>query len=131
MDFTAFDTQKIKKYTEQAKKEWGTTPEYKEFEEKTAHKTTKEVSDLGNQLMNIVSAFGGLQSKDPADSIVQEQVKKLQEFITEHYYTCSKTILSQLGQMYGAGGEFTKNINAAGGAGAAEFAQKAIELYCR
>ena len=81
--------------------------------------------------MNIVAAFGGLQSKDPADSIVQEQVKKLQEFITEHYYTCSKTILSQLGQMYGAGGEFTKNINAAGGVGAAEFAQKAIELYCR
>ena len=35
MDFTAFDTQKIKKYTEQAKKEWGETPEYKEFEEKT------------------------------------------------------------------------------------------------
>lgn len=34
MDFTAFDTQKIKKYTEQAKKEWGETPEYKEFEEK-------------------------------------------------------------------------------------------------
>ena len=131
MDFTAFDTQKIEEYTEQAKKEWGATPEYKEFEEKTAHKTTKEVSDLGNQLINIVAAFGGLQSKDPADSIVQEQVKKLQEFITEHYYTCSKTILSQLGQMYGAGGEFTKNINAACGAGAAEFAQKAIELYCR
>ena len=43
MDFTAFDTQKIKKYTEQAKKEWGETPEYKEFEEKTAHKTEKEV----------------------------------------------------------------------------------------
>ena len=31
MDFTAFDTQKIKKYTEQAKKEWGETPEYKEL----------------------------------------------------------------------------------------------------
>ena len=34
-----FDTQKIKKYTEQAKKEWGETPAYTEFEEKTAHKT--------------------------------------------------------------------------------------------
>jgi len=33
--------------------------------------------------------------------------------------------------MYGAGGEFTENINAAGGEGAAEFAQKAIEIYCR
>ena len=40
-------------------------------------------------------------------------------------------ILNQLGQMYGAGGAFTENINAAGGAGAAEFAQKAIEIYCK
>ena len=128
MDFTAFDTQKIKKYTEQAKKEWGETPEYKEFEEKTAHKTEKEVKDMSSQLMDIVTAFGGMQSKDPADSEVQAQVKKLQEFITEHYYNCSKVILNQLGQMYGAGGAFTENINAAGGAGAAAFAQKALRF---
>ena len=131
MDFTAFDTQKIKKYTEQAKKEWGETPEYKEFEEKTAHETEKEVKDMSRQLMDIVAAFGGMQGKDPADPEVQAQVKKLQEFITEHYYNCSKVILNQLGQMYGAGGAFTENINAAGGAGAAEFAQKAIEIYCK
>ena len=131
MDFTAFDTKKIKEYTEQAKKEWGETPEYKEFEEKAAYKTTKEVRDISKQLMDIVAAFGGMQGKDPADPEVQAQVKKLQEFITEHYYACSKMILNQLGQMYGAGGEFTKNINAAGGTGAAEFAQKAIEIYCR
>ena len=112
-------------------KEWGETPEYKEFEEKTAHKTEKEVKDMSSQLMDIVAAFGGMQSKDPADSEVQAQVKKLQEFITEHYYNCSKVILNQLGQMYGAGGAFTENINAAGGAGAAEFAQKAIEIYCK
>ena len=31
----------------------------------------------------------------------------------------------------GADGAFTENINAAGGAGAAEFAQKAIEIYCK
>ena len=113
------------------KKEWGETPEYKEFEEKTAHKTEKEVKDMSRQLMDIVAAFGGMQSKDPADPEVQAQVKKLQEFITEHYYNCSKVILNQLGQMYGAGGAFTENINAAGGAGAAEFAQKAIEIYCK
>ena len=130
MDFTAFDTQKIKKYTEQAKKEWGETPEYKEFEKKTAHKTEKEVKDMSSQLMDIVAAFGGMQGKDPADPEVQAQVKKLKEFITEHYYNCSKVILNQLGQMYGAGGAFTENINAAG-AGAAEFAQKAIEIYCK
>ena len=48
-----------------------------------------------------------------------------------NHNNCSKVILNQLGQMYGAGGAFTENINAAGGAGAAEFAQKAIGIYCR
>ena len=31
----------------------------------------------------------------------------------------------------GAGGEFTANINAAGGPGTAEFAAKAIAAYCK
>ena len=131
MDFTAFDTQKIKDYAAQAKQQWGATPEYKEYEEKTARKTEKEISDMGGQLMKIIAAFGTMQTMDPAAPEVQAQVKKLQEFITEHYYNCSKVILNQLGQMYGAGGAFTENINAAGGAGAAEFAQKAIEIYCK
>ena len=42
-----------RKYTEQAKKEWGETPEYKEFEEKPAHKTEKEVKDMSSQLMDM------------------------------------------------------------------------------
>ena len=131
MDFTAFDTQKIKAYAAQAKQQWGTTPEYKEFEEKTAHKTEKEISDTSRQLMEILAAFGTMQTESPAAPAVQAQVKKLQEFITAHYYTCSNTILRQLGRMYAAGGEFTANINAAGGPGTAEFAGKAIEVYCQ
>ena len=131
MDFNAFDTQKIKDYAAQAKQQWGATPEYKEFEQKTARKTEKEVSAMGGQLMEIIAAFGKMQSMDPAAPAVQAQVKKLQDFISEHYYTCSKTILGQLGQLYTAGGAFTQNINAAGGPGTAEFASKAIEVYCR
>ena len=132
MDFTAFDTQKIKDYAAQAKQQWGATPEYKEFEKKNALKTEKEVSAMGGQLMEIIAAFGKMQSMDPAAPAVQAQVKKLQDFISTHYYTCSKMILNQLGQMYAAGGgAFTENINAAGGPGTAEFVSKAIEMYCR
>ena len=86
---------------------------------------------MGGQLMEIIAAFGKMQSMDPAAPAVQAQVKKLQDFISEHYYTCSKTILGQLGQLYTAGGAFTQNINAAGGPDTAEFASKAIEVYCR
>lgn len=53
--------------------------------------------------MGLVAAFGTMQIREPADPAVQAQVKKLQDFITENYYTCTKPILYQLGQMYGAG----------------------------
>ena len=65
--------------------------------------------------MAIVAAFGTLQTRPAQDPAVQAQVKTLKDFITRHYYTCNKQILAQLGQMYAAGGEFTENINAAGG----------------
>ena len=128
----SYDIEAVESWlTDQAKQGWGATPEYKEFEQKTALKTEKEVSAMGGQLMEIIAAFGKMQSMDPAAPAVQAQVKKLQDFISEHYYTCSKTILGQLGQLYTAGGAFTQNINAAGGPGTAEFASKAIEVYCR
>lgn len=131
MDFTAFDTQKIQEYTRQAKQQWGATSAYKEFEQKTAHQTAQEAADMGSRLMEILAVFGGMQHKSPASPAVQTQVKALQAFITEHYYTCTKEIFAQLGQMYGAGGAFTENINVAGGPGTAEFAAKAIEVYCQ
>lgn len=131
MDFTAFDTQKIQEYTRQAKQQWGATSAYKEFEQKTAHQTAQEAANMGSRLMEILAVFGGMQHKSPAAPAVQTQVKALQAFITEHYYTCTKEIFAQLGQMYGAGGAFTENINAVGGPGTAEFAAKAIEVYCK
>ncbi len=130
MDFTAFDTKKLDEYAAKAKQQWGETAAYQEYEAKTARETKKNQQENARTLMTLVAAFGPMQTKDPADPAVQAQVQKLQAFITEHYYTCTKEILRGLGQMYGAGGEFTANINAAGGPGAAEFAQKAIEIYC-
>ncbi len=58
-------------------------------------------------------------------------VKKLQGYITQHYYNCNDQILLGLGQMYAAGGEFTENIDAVGGIGTAEFANRAIAVFCR
>ena len=131
MDFTAFDTTKLEEYARQAKQAWGTTPAYQEFEEKSTKRTPQESNTINAQLMAIVAAFGTLQTRPAQDPAVQAQVKTLKDFITRHYYTCNKQILAQLGQMYAAGGEFTKNITAAGGPGAAEFAARAIEYYCR
>ena len=71
-----------------------------------------------------------MMSLEPSDEKVQLQVKKLQDYITEHFYHCTKEILNSLGKMYAGGGEFTENIDNAGGEGCAEFTAKAIEIYC-
>ena len=131
MQFKEFDTTRKDEYARRAKESWGDTPAYHEFEQNAAERTVQESSDINNQLMALTAGFGALQNLPIDSPAVQAQAAKLQAFITEHYYTCTKEIFAQLGQMYGAGGEFTANINAAGGPGTAEFAAKAIEAYCK
>lgn len=130
MDFSAFDTKKIDEYSKQAKEQWGKTEAYKEFEEKSKDWTEDTAKDVAGNMMKLFVTFGGMKEKDPADDEVQAQVKRLQDYITEHFYNCTNEILFGLGKMYSAGGEFTENIDRAGGEGTAEFTTKAIEIYC-
>ena len=117
-------------YTDRAKTLYGNTAAYKEFEQKTAGQSSEEMKSVGDGLMQIISVFGRLKEKSISDTEVQAQVRLLQKYITEHYYTCTNEILAGLGKLYAAGGEFTENINRAGGEGTAEFASEAIEYYC-
>ena len=130
MDFSAFDRSKQASYAAEAKKRWGSTDAYKEFEEKTAGQTQAQQNAAGDGLMAIFARMGTIRTTDPATSEAQALVKELQDYITAHYYTCTKQILRGLGMMYIAGDDMTANIDAAGGAGTAQFAHEAIEVYC-
>jgi len=130
MDFTVFDTKKLDDYAKRAKEQWGKTEAYKEFEEKTKNKTADDFNTIAAGMMQLFTEFGQMKDKDAKDALVQAQVKKLQDYITEHFYNCTPQILSGLGKMYAGGGEFTENIDRAGGEGTAEFAAKAIGIYC-
>lgn len=130
MDFTAFDTRKIDEYAAEAKAAYGQTAEYKEFEEKSKNRTIREAQELNTRMMEIFTEFGAMRELPPDSEKVQAQVRKLQNFITEHFYTCSDEVLNGLGSMYAAGSEFTENINKAGGDGTAEFVFKAIQKHC-
>ncbi len=130
VNFKAFDTSKIDEYAKQAKEQWGKTPEYKEFEKKAKSRTKEEDQILSEEFMEFFVRFGQMKDKDPACEEVQEQVKAMQGFITEHLYQCTDEILSCLGKMYIGGGEMTENIDAAGGEGTAEFTAEAIRIYC-
>ena len=130
MDFTVFDTKKIDEYSKRAKEQWGKTSEYKEFETKAENWTDEDQQTIINDFMQIFAEFGEMMSLELSDEKVQLQVQKLQDYISEHFYNCTKKILSGLGKMY-SGGEFTENIDKVGGRGTADFVAEAIEIYCR
>ena len=131
LKFEAFDTSKIDEYAAQAKAYWGKTPAYKEFEEKSRGRTKEEDKRIYQGMIDIFGEFGQIRNTEPSSKDAQALVKKLQDYITEHMYTCTKKILSSLGKMYACGGDFTKNIDSYGGEGTAEFTSQAIEIYCR
>lgn len=130
MDFKKFDTTKMEEYSKKAKEQWGKTSEYKEYEEKASNQSLDEQKMAWKNLMLIFVEFGKLKDKELGCSDVQLEVKKLQDFISKHFYKCSNEILKGLGEMYASGGEFTENIDKAAGSGTAIFVAKAIEIYC-
>lgn len=80
--------------------------------------------------MHIFAEFGRIKEQSPDGKEAVGLAKKLQDFITDNFYTCTNEILQGLGKMYAEGGDFTANIDKAGGEGTAEFANKAIQAYC-
>ena len=131
MDFEPFDTTKIDEYAAQAKASWGTTPEYREYEERSKGRTAAEGAMLSAQMMALFKEFGAIRSDDPSAEAAQALVKKLQDFISRHFYTCSDGSLYGLGLMYAGGGDFTTSIDRHAGEGTAEFAYRAIKAYCK
>ena len=130
MDFSVFDTHKIDEYAKQAKEQWGKTAAYREYEQKAAGRSKEETQVVMEKFMQIFADFGKLKDTAPESASVQSHVKKLQDYITEHFYQCSDDILFSLGQMYAGGGEFTDNIDRVGGVGTARFTAEAIRIHC-
>jgi len=120
----AFDNSTFEKYKAEAKEKWGSTEAWHEYERRGRQSGE-------DALMAVFAEMGTVREMDPAADEAQALVKKLQEFITANYYTCTKQILMGLGQMYVADERFRENIDRAGGAGTAEFVSKAIEIYCK
>ena len=83
---------------------------------------------MGEELMGLFAPFAKMAAEDtdPTASEAQAAARRIQAFITEHFYPCTDEIFAGLGAMYGSGGDFTRNINAVAGDGAAEFAARVI-----
>ena len=119
-------------YVTEARERWGNTDAYREHEKKTKNYTKEKWAEANDGLMAIFAEFAALKNKEfTANSLeAQSLVGKLQDFITQNYYTCTDEILAGLGKMYVADERFKKNIDKYGD-GTAEFASAAIEIYSR
>lgn len=131
MSFQAFQKNEIEQYEKEVQKRWGSTAAYREYEQKTKGKTTEVLDAMGEKLLVLFAEIGALRDFPPEAKEVQEKIRELQAFITEHYYSCTDDILKGLSQMYVGDERMKRNIDNAGGAGTAAFVEQAVSVYCK
>ena len=127
---SAFDNSKFDQYKAEAQKKWGQTEAYQEYTTKTKNHSQSDWQRTNDGLNAVFAEFTlCMRSGEQAQSdAAQALVKKLQIYITENYYTCTKEILAGLGQMYVMDERFKANIDQ-NGAGTAQFTSDAITYY--
>ena len=128
MDFSAFEKTELEKYAREAKERWGFTEAYAEFESK---KRKQFADESANGLMMIFADFGKAMKDNVSEQNRIELVRKLKDYITEHFYHCTPELLGGLGEMYLEDGRFRKNIDDAGGEGTAVYVADSIELFMK
>ena len=114
------------KYAEEVRQRWGSTDAYKESQQRNI-----DFGKAAALLDAVFEEFAELNRSgiSPDDESAKIQVEKLQQCITENFYTCTNEILSGLGQMYVTDIRFKTNIDKHG-EGTAEFVSQCIKSYC-
>lgn len=122
-DMQAFDNQKFEQYRDEVKERWGNTQAYAEFQQKGK----QDCNALTAGMDAIMAEFAACKAQGyaPSSAAVQALVKKLQNYITAHFYHCTDAILAGLGEMYVADDRFRANIDRHGD-GNADFIRQAI-----
>lgn len=128
----AFDNTEFEKYKAEAKEKWGKTDAWKEHSDKTKNYSKDKWQSAEEGLNAIFGAFADCKAagNDICSESAQALVARLQSYITENFYTCTRQILSGLGQMYVMDERFKENIDK-NGDGTAEFVSNAIAVYCQ
>lgn len=127
-----FDNNEFEAYKAEAQERWGKTDAYREHTEKTKNYTKDKWTSLANNMDDIFAEFALCMKNgsEPGTEDVQSLVKKLQEHISENYYSCPDEILYGLGQMYTSDERFKNNIDKHG-KGTAAYISEAISDYCK
>ena len=122
----------MKDYKTEARERWGDASAYREHEKKTKNYTKEKWAEINEGLMSIFAEFTEFKNNGCGANVpeVQSLVGKLQDYITQNYYTCTNEILAGLGKMYVADERFKESIDKYG-EGTAVFASEAIAVFCQ
>ena len=131
LKFKNWDPKEIDEYSTQAETLYGKTDAWQEYQQKAKGRSKEQETALGDGILELFTKLGAMKAQSPDSCEVQDWVKQLQSYITEHFYNCTPQILMGLGEMYAGGGSMTENIDTAGGKGTGEFAREAIRHYCQ
>lgn len=123
-DMQAFDNREFEQYRDEVKEKWGHTQAYEEYQQKGKQDHTALTAGMDA----IMEEFAACKQAGcaPASNDAQALVKKLQSYITAHFYQCTDAILAGLGEMYVADDRFRANIDKHGD-GTAQFIRQAIQ----
>ncbi len=117
-----------KAYADEVKTRWGATDAYAESEQRTAKYGKADWQHIQEGMTQLFDAFAAVRDRAPEDECVQVLVKDWQQYITDHFYSCTDEILEGLGKMYVCDERFKKNIDRSG-EGTAACMSRAIAVY--
>lgn len=128
----AFDNSEFETHKAEAKEKWGKTEAWKDYSEKTRNYSKDKWQNAEARLKEIFREFADCRAAGNAvaSEAAQALVTKLQNHITENFYTCTRQILAGLGQMYVMDERFEESIDK-NGEGTADFVSQAIAVYCQ
>lgn len=138
VSFDAFSTEHMRalrnQYRDEVIARWGDTDSFRAYEARTGGQSeqAQDEAEAGffADTQDFFRRLAMLEGHSPQDEAVQRMVKQWQQYITDHFYPCTKPILSCLGQMYTDDARFSATINRCGHGDLAAFFSKAIEIYC-
>lgn len=119
-----------KQYEAEVKEKWGNTDAYKESQQKTAIYSKGKWNDVFSGLDEVIAEFAKVKAEGRTAEESIFLAEKLQQYITDNFYTCTKEILTGLGEMYVLDERFKENIDKHD-EGTAEFMREVIRIYCR
>lgn len=125
MSFAEFDHQVAQDYARQAQAAWGDTDAWQEYAAREKRRQPGDSARAGQQLMEMIGQFGHSRPASPDSPEAAVFVRQLQQYITDHFYTCTDEVLLGLADAYETH-EFRRNIDRSGGDGTAIFLAQAI-----